>query len=145
MTNPHALATTTNHTNRPVATTHGADYGKPLRGLFFCYNVSVTIQDCDAKFSKLIRQRDGWTCQRCGERFPEGARNLHCSHFFGRSNKATRLDLDNCDALCSFCHLIWEDDKEGAYKAFKRQQLGEEGFVALERRARSTIKFGEWE
>jgi hypothetical protein len=27
---------------------------------------------------------------------------------FGRSNKATRYDFDNCDAICSFCNLEWE-------------------------------------
>ena len=105
----------------------------------------MTIQDCDAKFSLLIRERDNWTCQRCNTRFPQGAPNLHCSHFWGRSNKATRFDPDNCDSLCSFCHSIWEDDKQGAYWGFKRAQLGDERFDALEARARSIIKFGQWE
>ena len=58
---------------------------------------------------------------------------------------ATRFDPENCDALCSTCHPIWEDDKNGGYKNFKVAQLGEEAFAALERRARSIIKFGKWE
>jgi hypothetical protein len=47
--------------------------------------------------------------------------------------------------LCAECHAIWESDKDGACRDFKRQQLGEEGLAELDRRARSSIKFGQWE
>jgi 5-methylcytosine-specific restriction endonuclease McrA len=100
---------------------------------------------CDELFSLKIRHRHGWQCQRCGAKFARLAQNLHCSHFWSRSNKATRYDEDNCDALCADCHAIWEDDKNGAYRAFKISQLGQERFDALKRRARSCIKFGAWE
>jgi hypothetical protein len=103
------------------------------------------LSHCDEIFSKQIRERDHWTCQRCFRRFPRGASNLHCSHYWGRSDKATRFDPLNCDALCSECHPIWEADKNGAYRAFKLRQLGTKAFADLERRARSTIKFGAYE
>jgi hypothetical protein len=86
----------------------------------------------DELFSLKTRVRDGWRCQRCGQQFEQLAPNLHCSHYWGRSNKATRYDEENCDALCSFCQL-WEDDKQGEYKVFKIRQLGQERFDALER------------
>jgi hypothetical protein len=67
------------------------------------------------------------------------------SHFWGRSNKATRYDFDNCDAVHDECHAIWEADKHGDYKVWKFAQLGKARYEALERRARLIIKFGAFE
>ncbi|MCH7541954.1 HNH endonuclease, partial [Patescibacteria group bacterium] len=58
----------------------------------------------DRLFSRYIRYRDNWTCQRCGKRFEEKAQNLHNSHYWGRGDESTRFDTENCDALCSYCH-----------------------------------------
>jgi hypothetical protein len=70
---------------------------------------------------------------------------LHCYHFWGRSNKATRFDGDNCDSVCDECHPIWEADKHGDYTIWKLAQLGKARYEALERKARSIIKFGAFE
>jgi hypothetical protein len=40
---------------------------------------------------------------------------------------------------------LWEADKHGDYKAWKIKQLGKVAYEALERRARSIIKFGAFE
>lgn len=106
---------------------------------------SIKISKLDALFSKQIRERDNWTCVRCGRRYEPPTNALHCSHFWGRANKATRYDPENCDALCYGCHALWEANKQGEYRDFKIKQLGKKGYNALERRARSTIKFGEFE
>ena len=58
----------------------------------------------DAVFSKLIRWRDKWTCQRCKKQYSPSSRGLHCSHFYGRSSWATRIELCNAMALCHGCH-----------------------------------------
>jgi hypothetical protein len=105
----------------------------------------TVLEHCDEIFSKQIRERDNWRCVRCRRSFAHWHYGLHCSHFHGRSHKATRFDPFNCDAVCWECHPIWEADKNGDYKIYKLQQLGKAGYEALERKARSTIKFGAFE
>jgi hypothetical protein len=59
----------------------------------------------DAVFSDLVRERDDWSCRRCGTHFPDRkGRDVHCSHFFSRIYNTTRWYLDNCLTLCAKCH-----------------------------------------
>jgi len=64
----------------------------------------------DTLFSNYIRERDSWTCQRCGAKKnpddPNARKGLHCSHYIGRGKYATRFSDDNCEALCYGCHQI---------------------------------------
>ena len=107
----------------------------------------IKVTKLDKMFSDFIRARDKYTCQFCGNRFdpyvPYGLQGLDCSHFWGRASKATRFDPENADALCTYCHFKHEPNKQGFYREFKIKQLGQEGYDALEKRARSIIKFGE--
>ncbi len=92
----------------------------------------------DDAFSKAVRIRDKWTCQKCERVFLEHERrNLDCSHFWGRGKENTRFDPENADALCGFytsgrCHSKWEKEERKDYEAFKINQLGQEGFDLLE-------------
>lgn len=92
-------------------------------------------KDLDAIFSKVIRSRDAWTCQRCGKYHKPPTNALHCSHYWGRTRDATRFCEDNCVALCYGCHRLWEGDKQGAYKDFMIKRLGKEKFDELEIKA----------
>lgn len=60
----------------------------------------------DDAFSLCVRERAGWTCEKCGKYYPEGAgrKGLHCSHYIGRGNWSVRLDRDNAESLCYGCH-----------------------------------------
>lgn len=59
----------------------------------------------DILFSKLVRERAGWVCERCGRYFPEDKRGgLHCSHFYSRRHVGTRWLPDNAAAHCFACH-----------------------------------------
>jgi hypothetical protein len=60
----------------------------------------------DRKFSLMIRERDNWTCQRCGKQYVPPTRALDCMHNFPRACKkcttkspqphyCTRLDPHN--------------------------------------------------
>jgi 5-methylcytosine-specific restriction endonuclease McrA len=100
----------------------------------------IKIDKQDQKFSELIRKRDG-KCVFCGK--SEG--KLECSHFWGRGNKATRFDPLNSDTLCFHCHMVNEGNKQGFYRTWKIEQLGLEEYERLERRARSTARYGEYE
>ncbi len=95
----------------------------------------IKADRADTVFSKAIRTRDKWTCQRCETEYTPPTKALHCSHYFGRGRENTRFDPENCDALCHGCHQFWgSDDKEG-YRNFKINQLGQVGFDALVLRA----------
>lgn len=60
----------------------------------------------DIAFSKLIRKRAGWKCERCGAQHSESDMGLHCSHYYSRGNWAVRFDPDNARSLCYGCHAF---------------------------------------
>ena len=91
-------------------------------------------------FSKYIRSRDNYTCQRCGKVHPGGGRGLHCSHYWGRGRENTRFDPEDCIALCYGCHRIWGGDERSDYTAFMRRKLGDTGYDLLDIRAHTYKK-----
>lgn len=104
----------------------------------------VKIDPQDKKFSELIRERDNHTCVFCHKSKEQGY-VMQCSHFWGRGNKATRFDPLNCDTLCFTCHNENEGNKQGFYRTWKMEQLGEEQYELLENRARAIARYGAYE
>ena len=100
----------------------------------------IKIDKADQIFSRWIRTRDKWTCQRCHTRHEERSQGLHNSHYWGRGKESTRFEPDNCDALCYGCHRVWEKDDRDAYKAFKIKQLGKKRYDSLDVQAHTTKK-----
>jgi len=94
----------------------------------------VKRSQADIRFSRQIRERDQWTCQRCKQRHAENSRGLHCAHMFTRRTGATRFDPDNACALCYGCHQ-YLDSHPAEKLAFFRALLGDERFDALASRA----------
>ena len=88
----------------------------------------------DAEFSKAVRARDKWTCQRCGVHYMPPTRALHCAHMFTRRTQATRHDMDNAMALCYGCHQH-VDSHPTEKEILFRNALGAERFDALAARA----------
>lgn len=103
---------------------------------------AVKIRTADKHFSKCIRERAGWKCERCGSQHQENTQGLHCSHFHGRGKWATRFDPDNCEALCYGCHSYMEQHPV-LHEQRIRKKLGEGLFQILLEKARST-KLGRW-
>ncbi len=64
----------------------------------------MKIDLADKEFSKYIRARDNWTCQRCLKQYNPPTNALHCSHFQGRGKEGTRFEPLNADAICHGCH-----------------------------------------
>lgn len=93
----------------------------------------------DRAFSKEVRTRDGFTCQRCFTVYPENSKGLHCAHMFGRGKQNTRFDPENACALCYGCHR-WLDTHPDLKRAFFIERLGAERFAALELRSNQTKK-----
>lgn len=82
-------------------------------------------------------------------------KKLTVSHYFGRVNKGTRFDVQNCIFLCRNHHywdkrIGWEFQKQrkedsrapwdGRYTIYMKETLGETEFGALE--SRSQLKIG---
>lgn len=100
----------------------------------------VKPNKADRLFSKYIRNRDNWTCQRCGGQYEPPTRALHCSHYYRRGIHATRFDPENCIALCYGCHVRLESDKQGEYKDLMINRLGPTKFGELAFRSGNMVK-----
>lgn len=86
----------------------------------------VKLLSCDTWFSKCVRERVNWHCERCGSYFPEGhdRRGLHCSHYFGRGNWSTRFHPDNAFSHCYGCHQ-YLGSNPSLFKEWVIERLGE--------------------
>ena len=80
----------------------------------------------DIWFSKCIRQRAGWRCEKCGAQHAENSMGLHCSHHHSRRNAGIRLDPLGAESLCYGCHSHY-----GGTEARRLEALGAEGVALL--------------
>ena len=89
----------------------------------------------DIAFSRMVRERDEWTCQRCGaQKAPNSGPALHSAHYYTRRTRATRLDPLNALALCYGCHQF-VDSHAAEKETLWRLRIGDEAFDALTLRA----------
>ena len=94
----------------------------------------------DRAFSKAVRERDGYRCQRCGGgQYLTSSRGLHSAHMFSRGKLATRWDMENACALCYGCHQ-YLDTHPDLKREFFRLRLGDDVFEALELRSNQRVK-----
>lgn len=88
----------------------------------------------DTAFSLFIRERDEYTCQKCGKFYPEGRRQgLHCSHVFSRRHMSVRYFSPNAKALCFSCHQ-WYGSNPVESAAWVETYLGSEALEELQQR-----------
>jgi late competence protein required for DNA uptake (superfamily II DNA/RNA helicase) len=81
----------------------------------------------DARFSKFIRERDNFTCQRCGKEHAPNSQGLHCAHNFTRRTKVTRHMMTNALALCYGCHQF-VDSHSAEKEALFRLRFGNDEY-----------------
>ena len=97
----------------------------------------------DAVFSNYIRERDKWSCQRCGRSYnkysPNARRALHCSHYIGRGNWSVRFEPNNAVALCYGCHRLFGADPH-AHTEFIKKRLNQDEYESLITRKNTMIK-----
>ena len=101
--------------------------------------MKIRIDKADSLFSKWIRTRDGWTCQRCLTKYPVGSQGLHNSHFYGRGHENTRFEPDNCQALCFGCHQYLGSNPND-HRDFMLKKLGQKRFDTLQLQANTYKK-----
>lgn len=117
---------------------------------------SKLIDKLDILVSDYVRASKNVTCERCNSQWDwyilkgklksdRGLYGIHCSHYMGRTNKATRFELDNLDCLCNGCHSYFEDRKQTAYRDWKIIKHGEERVIELEQLSRTTKKWQVYE
>jgi len=102
----------------------------------------VKLFASDVIFSKYIRTRDGWKCQRCSKQYAPPTSALHCSHFWSRGNWSVRFDEENCEALCYGCHSYLGGNPTEHYD-HKLAKLGKEKLDALQQRRNTPLKSGQ--
>ena len=102
----------------------------------------LKIFPSDSIWSKYIRTRDNWTCQRCDKKYAPPTSALHCSHFWSRGNWSVRFDFFNCQALCYGCHSYLGGNPQ-EHREFILNKLGQEEFDALQKRRNTPLKSGQ--
>jgi len=112
----------------------------PKTGKRMIYGVKVwSLKRADTEFSQWLRSKFDYTCEMCGFYEPAPTQRIQCSHYIGRSNKATRYDPDNCDVLCATCHHKMEDLKQYDYRDWKINKMGEEAHTALRQKGNTSL------
>jgi len=94
----------------------------------------ISMGTLDRLWSKVIRNRDKFTCQVCGR----SDRRVEAAHCFGRGRRSVRYDLDNGATMCGgpnnrVCHR-WMDEHDTEKKYWFCKRLGLERFRALDER-----------
>lgn len=92
--------------------------------------MKIRISALDKEFSKFIRNRDDWTCQRCNKKYPPPTNSLHSAHFHGRRKKSVRFEPDNACALCFFCHQYFHENPVD-HVNFMQVRLGKRRYDCL--------------
>ena len=91
----------------------------------------------DAAWSTLIRERAGYSCEKCGKWYGPKHSGLHAAHIFGRGNKSVRWDPENGVALCMRDHLYWAHSNPIEFAEWIKERLGPEKYESLRIRART--------
>ncbi len=100
--------------------------------------MKIRITKHDTVFSKIIRLRARWNCERCGRYFPLG-HGLQASHFFSRRHQSTRYDPDNAAAHCFTCHMYLGENPIH-FTAWIKKHLGDDRYESLRLRHMLTVK-----
>ena len=76
----------------------------------------------DAWFSKCVRARARFCCERCGAQHDENSQGLHASHHHGRGNWSIRFNPLNAEALCYGCHSLVGGTEERRAEVLTEQE-----------------------
>lgn len=85
--------------------------------------MKIRVDRKDVIFSKIVRLRARFNCEKCGRYFPLG-HGLQCAHTFSRRHQSTRYDFDNASALCFSCHQYFGENPT-IFTAWIKKQLGD--------------------
>lgn len=104
----------------------------------------MKISQADTWFSKCVRERANWTCEKCGKQYEEGSTGIHCSHIFSRRHRTIRWCGDNAQALCFSCHQ-WFGGNPADSAVWLDELLGEGHIELLREKRDSMVKVSKLE
>ena len=93
----------------------------------------------DDLFSKCIRERADYRCEKCGKQYAEKERGLHCSHNYSRRHRTIRWCKENALALCYACHQWYEGNPPESGR-WLVEKIGEGANELLLEKMRSNLK-----
>jgi len=99
----------------------------------------IRVSNLDSLFSKYVRSKANYKCERCFKQYVPPTSGLHCSHFWGRAKKSVRWDEQNCASFCYGCHMHFTAQPE-EHRAFFLKRLGKRRYDALMLRANMVSK-----
>ncbi len=105
--------------------------------------MKIKLDKIDKVFSRLVRCRANWTCEKCGTFYEEGNRQgLHCSHIYGRARKSTRWSDLNAVAHCMGCHRFLTANPI-IFSEWAKDYLGDENYFKLTRLANTPTRLND--
>jgi len=84
------------------------------------------IKKLDTIVARKVKERDNHTCVRCGS----NTKQLNACHFYSRSIKSLRWDMDNIICLCVGCHF-WAHKNPSELTDWYRTLIGDSRFGRL--------------
>lgn len=91
----------------------------------------IKTTPADQWFSKCVRERNDWKCERCNTYYPPGkTAGLDCSHYYSRSDKSIRHYPHNAFAHCRGCHQ-WLSSRPEEFARHYRDVFGEDALTDL--------------
>ena len=102
---------------------------------FWGIKKGIHRRQSDFLFSKLVRAKRNYTCEKCGKRHEPNSMNLGVSHYRQRSRESVRYDEKNCFIFCSIpCHNYFENNLH-EHDKFVEKKLGKKEYNLLLLRA----------
>jgi hypothetical protein len=98
----------------------------------------VKLRPDDILYSKYIRKKARYICERCKRRYPDG-NGLQASHYWGRRRESTRFNDFNVSCLCVGCHRILGENPH-LHREFQIERIGQEEYDRLMIRANLPTK-----
>lgn len=94
------------------------------------------IKNLDTVFAEFIKNRDGYTCQKCLSK----SKQMNCAHFYSRSIKALRWEPLNAVCLCAGCHINFAHKEPYEFYEWYKKHIGENSFLILQSKKRNIFK-----
>ena len=85
----------------------------------------IKVTPADRWFSKCVRERAEWRCERCRAFHLPNSQGLHCAHWHSRGHWGVRFDPSNAAALCYGCHVETGKKREAEHRPLMLRLVGD--------------------
>jgi len=108
--------------------------------------MAIKRDTTDHYFSKAIRMRNDWTCEKCfkcddNAKMTNKSKFIETAHVYTRRYRHTRWHSDNAIAACNACHRWFGDNPPDFYIFIKNNILGETRMDLLMKRKSVSRKY----